>query len=175
MQISNTILLIGAAAMLSAAASSLAADSPAQTKAREALAREQKQFSEANAPASATESDAVAKAREAVRRKLDETHAASGFAPIEVPVQLPPADSEAIAKAREVLRQKIDQRAQPAPGPVSRGSSRNAPVYQPLPRPESPVSGDKQVRLEELLKKYRADELTPEQYHQQRSKILAEP
>ena len=30
-------------------------------------------------------------------------------------------------------------------------------------------------RLQELLRKYRADQVTPEEYHQQRAKILAEP
>ena len=41
--------------------------------------------------------------------------------------------------------------------------------------PESPLSADKQQRLAELLKKYRADEIGPEQYHTERAKILAEP
>jgi len=38
-----------------------------------------------------------------------------------------------------------------------------------------PFSADKQRRLADLLVKYQADAITPEQYHQQRAKILAEP
>jgi hypothetical protein len=45
----------------------------------------------------------------------------------------------------------------------------------PLPPPPLPISADKQRRLADLLVKYQADTITPEQYHQQRAKILAEP
>jgi uncharacterized protein YnzC (UPF0291/DUF896 family) len=37
------------------------------------------------------------------------------------------------------------------------------------------VSADKTQRLAELLRKYKAEEITPEEYHQQRAKILSEP
>jgi hypothetical protein len=41
--------------------------------------------------------------------------------------------------------------------------------------PALPISVDKQQRLAELLRKYKADEITAEQYHKDRSKILTEP
>jgi uncharacterized protein YnzC (UPF0291/DUF896 family) len=41
--------------------------------------------------------------------------------------------------------------------------------------PPPTISADKQTRLTELLQKYKAEQLTPEEYHQQRVKILAEP
>jgi hypothetical protein len=41
--------------------------------------------------------------------------------------------------------------------------------------PALPISADKQQRLQELLRKYMADQVTPEQYHAERAKILAEP
>ena len=44
-----------------------------------------------------------------------------------------------------------------------------------MERIEPPISPSKQEKLQALLKKYQADELTPEQYQQQRAKILAEP
>ena len=37
----------------------------------------------------------------------------------------------------------------------------------------APIEHD--YSLAELLKRYKADEITPEEYHQQRAKILAEP
>lgn len=49
------------------------------------------------------------------------------------------------------------------------------PALQPIERPPLPISTDKQQRLQELLQKYRADEVTPEQYQKDRAKILAEP
>jgi hypothetical protein len=50
-----------------------------------------------------------------------------------------------------------------------------APVYAPLQGPAPPVSADKEQRLHALLLQYQADQLTPQQYHEQRAKILAEP
>jgi hypothetical protein len=47
-------------------------------------------------------------------------------------------------------------------------------VFQPLPAPESPLTADKRQRLAVLLQKYKADQITPEQYHAERAKILNE-
>jgi hypothetical protein len=66
--------------------------------------------------------------------------------------------------------------APPPPKP-----QKNAPAVKPsthfqtLEAPAAPISGDKQQRLAALLQQYKADQLTPEQYHTQRAKILAEP
>ncbi len=45
----------------------------------------------------------------------------------------------------------------------------------PLEAPALPITADKEQRLAELLRKYKADEITAEQYHQERAQILAEP
>ena len=37
------------------------------------------------------------------------------------------------------------------------------------------LSASKQEKLQALLEKYKADKLTPEDYHKQRSAILSEP
>jgi hypothetical protein len=49
-----------------------------------------------------------------------------------------------------------------------------AAVMQPFQAPPLPISADKEQRLQELLRQYRADQLTPVQYHTARAKILAE-
>jgi hypothetical protein len=55
------------------------------------------------------------------------------------------------------------------------------PTPEPLPRyalpagPPAPVSAEKVQKLDSLLQQYRADRITPEQYHQERAKILAGP
>ena len=47
--------------------------------------------------------------------------------------------------------------------------------FPPIGGPPPAVAADKEQRLQELLRKYKADQITPEEYHQQRAKILAEP
>jgi hypothetical protein len=105
-----------------------------------------------------------------------------------VVVTAPPADPAAIEKARAAMRDRLNQVAPTAPAaaPAVAASSAQAPTadrkpkprlassFQPLPAPALPISNDKQQRLKDLLSKYRADEITPEQYHQERAKILAE-
>jgi hypothetical protein len=45
----------------------------------------------------------------------------------------------------------------------------------PLSGPPSSLSAVKEQKLNALLEQYRADQLTPQQYHEQRAKILSEP
>ena len=45
----------------------------------------------------------------------------------------------------------------------------------PIPAPTLPISAAKQEKLEALLAKYKADQISPEEYHVQRAAILAEP
>ena len=45
----------------------------------------------------------------------------------------------------------------------------------PIEVPSLPISADKQARLQALLAKYKADQITPEEYFKQREEILAEP
>jgi hypothetical protein len=99
-----------------------------------------------------------------------------------------PANEENIAKARAAVEQEMKQlKALP---PVAAGGAA-APTelvpgkttkqkqillsFPPLQSPPSAVPAAKEQRLQELLRKYRADQVTPEEYHQQRAKILAEP
>jgi hypothetical protein len=46
---------------------------------------------------------------------------------------------------------------------------------KPIAAPALPISASKDARLQALLQKYEADQITPEEYHQQRAAILAEP
>jgi hypothetical protein len=48
------------------------------------------------------------------------------------------------------------------------------PAPTPMTAPPLPIPATKQERLAELLQKYKADQITPEEYHTQRAKILAE-
>ena len=55
--------------------------------------------------------------------------------------------------------------------PVVKGETQ----FPAIEAPALPITAEKQQRLNELLRKYRADEVSPEQYHAERAKILAEP
>ena len=113
-----------------------------------------------------------------------------------------PVDEATIAKAREALRQKMQQlEAQPPASTVAKpgeaqpqvtaikpgakptaekapkkpASMKGALAFPPIQGPPPSISADKQQRLAELLRKYKAEEITPEEYHQQRAKIMSEP
>ena len=104
----------------------------------------------------------MAKAREALRRKIDEDSGAA-----------PKADPETIAKAREALRQRIQTFSYAEP--TSQAGNSSASNFPPLEGPPLPVSYEKQQKLGELLQRYKADQVTPEQYQAERAKILAGP
>ena len=110
-----------------------------------------------------------------------------------------PASADDIARAQAAMEQKMKQLeaqppGQPGAGMVALAPSSNVPAQAPMQAPPRPkklthtvqpfpplqappvdISAAKQQRLDELLRKYRADELTPEEYHQQRAKTLGEP
>ncbi len=46
---------------------------------------------------------------------------------------------------------------------------------KPIVPPPLPISATKEERLNALLEKYKADQITPDEYHLQRAAILAEP
>jgi hypothetical protein len=88
------------------------------------------------------------------------------------------------AKARELLRQKMNElaNAQPAPPAASAVPTRETPppeVRSAAPAQPGAVAPSypktKQQRLSDLLEAYKADKITPADYHNQRAKIIAEP
>jgi len=90
------------------------------------------------------------------------------------------AEAEAKKKADAKARKEAEAKAKAEKGKAGQ-SATNAPVakksstIKPMESPPLPISADKDQRLQELLKKYKADQLTPEQYQKERAKILAEP
>ena len=97
----------------------------------------------------------------------------------------PPVDAspplttpEQVERMRESVRQKIAElnrqhEAAPAAAAVVLPAARTP--LEPIPGPPSSIPASKEAQLAELLKKYQADAITPEQYHTERAKILAEP
>jgi hypothetical protein len=102
------------------------------------------------------------------------------------PAPAAPATREEIVSEREAVREKIaelnaqEQGAQPAAWPRAEGQKKPAARVQsnefaPLEPPPPAVSAAKEAKLDDLLRRYKADEITAEEYHKQRAHILAEP
>jgi hypothetical protein len=97
----------------------------------------------------------------------------------------PTTDSPENQKLRETLDKKMQENEIASQQPTKPGkpttTKKSATPEMPimsLPQlsgPPSSLSPAKQQKLNELLQQYRADQLTPEQYHEQRAKVLSEP
>jgi len=139
----------------------------------------------------APDTEAQARARQALHQLLYGTQAPQPSAPVTVAVPSIPetapvetwnplaADNAAQARARETLWQEM-RRLDAQQGGVSPYAGLKEPgsapvAFKPVDVPPPPFSGAKAERLGELLRRYRADQITPEEYHRQRTAILAEP
>jgi hypothetical protein len=102
-----------------------------------------------------------------------------------VPVANRP-DSEAEARAREALRQKMQELSGAPVGAASPTYGVTPPITTPTQPPKKDqniafttprplATGSKERRLDDLLRLYKADQITPQEYHVQRAKIIAEP
>lgn len=97
------------------------------------------------------------------------------------PPSAPKANNPQRTKAEDAAKNVADKKPKTTPPPPSKppqmnaNAGKGAATFTPLQAPPLPISADKQRRLADLLTKYQADQLTPQQYHQQRAKILAEP
>lgn len=124
--------------------------------------------------------DAEAKAREKLRQAAAQLEAqqpqpSKVTAPV-VKVKL----EQKPAAAAEVKTVKPNQVASTTPAPAPKQTpkvSKAVPVFPVVADPPitAVVSGSKAQRLDELLQLYRADKITPADYHEQRAKVLAEP
>jgi hypothetical protein len=132
-------------------------------------------------PSPKADSVAMEKAREATRQKMLELQAQEPPEPVTpAPVVTTPqpitrpglAPAPTFRSRPETPSNvtKIEPKPQKAPKKVV---SNRPPSFKNPEGPASPFSTDKQQQLSDLLRKYQADEITPEQYHQERAKILA--
>lgn len=131
------------------------ADNPAQAAARAALVEK---LAEPAAPEQIVKADnaAQATARAVLLEKLSQPE----------PETIVKADNSAQAAARAALLDKLAQ----TPAPVTTPS---ASVVASTPAPVAPaLPSSKEERLAELLAKYKADQITPLEYHTQRAEII---
>jgi hypothetical protein len=142
--------------------------------------------------------ESIEKARQALRQKMSESSGHPATAPVATApaatatatAAAPPVNSsyeaekqKAVQEARaSAAKQAAEEQSQPvvaqkhqAEASAMHASKKGAPTLEPLKGPPSPLSADKQSRLKSLTDQYMADQLTPEQYHAERAKILAGP
>ncbi len=171
------------------------ADSAAIAKAREAMRQKVRELQ----PDVTSPSAAVPAATGAAAASSAAVETATATAPqpsssdsrfSEVP-NLPSANTDSLSKARDAMRQTAVTTAaspartqvenQPLPTMASTPPPPAAPApppskpskFPPLPPPDLPISADKNQKLADLLQRYKADQITPEEYHSERAKILA--
>jgi hypothetical protein len=118
-----------------------------------------------------SDSAAIQRARDQMRQKMAEQE---GWEKEEGHVLAAPKNAEAEEKAMKEAKAK-EKQVQRWKQTEKEQVSRPAAAYKPLEPPEMPISAAKQQELADLLVRYKADEVTPEQYHAERARILAEP
>jgi len=182
MQISKSLLTLTVVAICAGTVSQAAPDTETQAKARAALHKkmaelDEQPFAGAFVGKSAATPVQIERSRESVRQQYIELNKQGGEA---VSYVAPPAGnagatSEQIERARKLVHQRLAELDAPETAPSTPPPVVVAPPSQPAP----PVFADgpktKQQRLAELLKLYQADTISPEQYHKERAKIVAEP
>ena len=119
----------------------------------------------AQAPATADQD----KLFEALRQKVAEERAGAPAAP---EVRKPGKAAPAATKKEQPAPAKPKPTAPAAVTPPAKASEA-APAPAAPEQPAAPKT--KQERLQALLIDYKADKITPREYHEQRVKILAEP
>jgi hypothetical protein len=137
------------------------------------------------APAS-SDNSAQAAARAALEQKMSQVQEPP---PVEAPIETPapattmpvvtePAPSPAPPVVPMVMPATNAIAAQPPVKPAKPADVKqagNEPGFKPIIAPPLPISMTKEEQLQALLDKYKADQITPEEYFKQRAAILAEP
>jgi len=143
------------------------------------------------------DSEAVAKAREALRQKMQELDAQPAGTPVRVvstprpvappstPAPVAPPTAPVVTSSSQpapssdpnmtATRPPGGQRPVPTPHHTPKPGQRAALSFPPLQGPPNPLPAAKQQQLDELLRQYKADQISAEKYHDERAKIVGEP
>jgi hypothetical protein len=78
--------------------------------------------------------------------------------------------AEAAAEAEAARLNPTLRRSTTAAGPRFGASS-----FAPMVAPPTSLSSSKEAQLADLTRRYKADQVTPEEYHKERAKLIAEP
>ncbi|HEY9509404.1 MAG TPA: hypothetical protein VIV82_06020, partial [Verrucomicrobiae bacterium] len=107
----------------------------------------------------------VEKARQALREKMSQIEDAKKAAQPEVVSTPEKTEPEKMEKPEKVEKPKAEKRKE-----ITR---KDPNAFPPLSAPATGLSAEQEQRLADLLEQYKADKLTPDQYHEERAKVLA--
>jgi hypothetical protein len=157
MQIPRLLLSVWVAALGLVALSARADDNPAQT------------------PTAAAKSPATTLSKAELRKQAEANAEAFNEAAKKAKAETE-AKKKADAKARKETAAKAKtEKRKSAPAGAQAQPEKKGATFKRLETPPVLISSDKTQRLEQLLRKYKADEITPSEYQKERAKVLAEP
>jgi hypothetical protein len=157
----------------------LAEQQAAQAKAATAQAEAKTKADKAAAAAAAKQE--ADQREEAQHAALAAAMAANSQASASPTATNAPAAKAKVAKAKKEKKQKPAPTAQSTAAPAQPANTAGNNYagkdlgMKPIAAPALPIAASKEERLQALLVKYKADQISPEEYHQQRAAILAEP
>jgi outer membrane biosynthesis protein TonB len=179
MQVSKSLLIVCASVICAGFISAHAQDNPAQAAARAAL---MEKMNELDGPQ--TPPPAAVPAEPPPAPTLPATTPEPGMAPIQTPepattMTPPPEKSSPVAPPVPIMMPPTNNVPVPPPSappakPTAAKQTGNDGL-QPIVAPPLPISMTKEEQLQALLEKYKADQITPQEYFKQRAAILAEP
>jgi hypothetical protein len=123
-----------------------------------------------------SDAEAQAKTRAALEQKMSELNQQDWTTPAVAPAASPAPQTQPVAISPV---KPAPPAVQPEMMPPAKQTDANFPGKElglkPIQAPPVPISTSKEAQLQALLEKYKADQITPGQYHAGRAKILAEP
>jgi colicin import membrane protein len=181
-----------------------AARQAAETKALQAQAEAKAKADQAAADAQAKQAAADLKAKKEADEKLiaqqaAEAKAAQAQAEAKAKADQAAADAQAKQAAADLKAKQAADKKAAAEAKSAQASAESKPATQPtavapqpaqtpdanyagkdigmkpIVAPALPITASKEEQLQALLVKYKADQISPEEYHKQRAAILAEP
>ena len=124
-----------------------------------------------------SDTEAQAKAKAALEQKMSEMNTGNWAAPAVTPTAAPAPQTQPVTATNPAkpVPPAVRPEVMSPPSQINADYPGKGLGLKPILAPPLPISAAKEAQLLGLLERYKADEITPEQYHTERAKILAEP
>ena len=148
-------------------------DAKAEAKAKQDAA-ERKAKAEADRKLAGQKAKTESAAKQPTNSKLDAERAALSSASKPATTNAPAASTKPVAKAKKEKKKRSADATKPENSSEANFAGKDLGLM-PVPPPPPPISAGKQAQLDQLLTKYKADQVSPDEYQKQRAAILAQP
>jgi hypothetical protein len=124
----------------------------------------------------ASDTEAQVRARAALEQKTSELNQQNWATPAVAPAasSAPQTQPVAVSPVKPAPPAVTPEVMTPA-NQINANYPGKEPGLKPIQAPPPSISAAKETQLQALLERYKIDQITPEQYHTERAKILAEP